>query len=78
MDNRIGAGRQHQVLHQGDGTRIEIEEPFGTIGRWLISVETARADEAVHLRLLDRLVVALTPREANDLAEALKRAAGGR
>lgn len=76
MDSTIGAARQHQVIATEGGTRIDIQEPFGTIGRWLVSVETARAGDAVHLHILDRLVVALTPQEATDLAEALRRAAG--
>lgn len=78
MNSEIGIGRQHAVIQTEAGTRIDIQEPFGKVGRWFVSVEACRARDAVQLRLLDRLVVSLTPEEARELAEALKKAAGQR
>jgi hypothetical protein len=76
MDSAIGAGRQHRMRHQADRSRIEIEEPFGRNGRWMVDLEAARTGETVEVRIIGRLVVAFTPQEARDFAQALNRVAG--
>ncbi|WP_100959114.1 hypothetical protein [Bosea sp. FBZP-16] len=75
MDKVIGAGRQHRMQHEADRSRIEIEEPFG-MGRWMVSLEAARTEETVEVRILGSLVVAFTPQEAREFAQALNRVAG--
>lgn len=75
MNSTIGPGRRHQMSHQPESSRIEIQEPFGSMGRWLVNLEAKRVGEAVHVNILDRLVVAFTPEEAREFATALHRIA---
>ena len=76
MDSVIGAGRKHRMQHEADRSRIEIEEPFGKSGRWMVDLEAARSGETVQVRIIGHLVVAFTPEEARDFAQALNRVAG--
>lgn len=76
MNSTIGPGRRHEMVHEPNSSRIEIEEPFGSAGRWLVNLEAKRVGEAVHVNILDRLAVAFTPEEAREFAQALKRVAG--
>jgi hypothetical protein len=64
------------MQHEADKSRIEIEEPFGQAGRWLVNLEATRCEETVEVSILGRLVVAFTPQEARDFAKALSRVAG--
>jgi hypothetical protein len=64
------------MVHEPTSSRIEIEEPFGSAGRWLVNLEAKRVGEAVHVNILDRLVIAFTPEEAREFAQALNRVAG--
>lgn len=76
MDSKIGAGRRHRMRHEANSSRIEIEEPFGKSGRWMVNLEAGRTADTVEVRIIDRLVVAFTPQEARDFAQALSRVAG--
>lgn len=76
MNSTIGPGRRYAMVHEPTSSRIEIEEPFGSAGRWLVNLEAKRVGEAVHLNILDRLVIAFTPEEAREFAHALNRVAG--
>ena len=64
------------MLNQPQSSRIEIEEPYGA-GRWMVNLEAKRVGEVVEVNILDRLLVAFTPEEARDFAQALNRIAGG-
>ena len=76
MNSTIGSGRQHQMRHKPDSSRIEIEEPFGSTGRWMVNLEAKRVGDVVEINILDRLVLAFTPEEAREFAQALNRVAG--
>ena len=76
MNSTIGSGRQHQMRHRPHSSRIEIEEPFGSTGRWTVNLEAKRVGNVVEVNIVDRLVVAFTPEEAREFAGALNRVAG--
>jgi hypothetical protein len=76
MTLTIPEKRQHTMTHQPGASKIEIEEPYGTIGRWSVSLEARRTEQAVDIKIIDRLVVRFTPQEARDFAAAILRVAG--
>ena len=77
MTKTPNPGRQHRMVYGDDSARIEIEEPYGTAGRWLVNLEAKRTEEHVEVRIIGRLMVQLTRQEARDFAEALERIANG-
>lgn len=77
MTKTAKAGRQHRMVHGTGVSRIEIEEPYGSAGRWLVNLEAKRTGDTVDVRIIDHLVVQFTPQEARDFAEALARVAKG-
>lgn len=75
MNSTIGPGRRHDMIRGPTSSRIEIEEPLGSAGRWLVNLEAKRVGEVVEIHILRRLAVALTPQEAREFADALSRVA---
>lgn len=66
--------RQHIVHNSADSSEIEISGSTPQY-KWSVRLSAVRKERFVEMRILDRLAVEFTPKEARDFARALLKVA---